>query len=105
MTNILSNLPEEYQTIIEVLKYELYDVTRDPEEWITELNLLRGYLRKLNVHIDYTEMMTHARCSPQYPPQVCLLGRYSSKFPSRFHAHSAQPKKTPAVLQVGDCVP
>ena len=25
MTRILSNLPEEYQTIIEVLKYELYD--------------------------------------------------------------------------------
>ena len=40
-------------------KSELYDVTRDPEDWITELELLRGDLRKLVVIIDDMEMMTH----------------------------------------------
>ena len=40
-------------------KYELYEVTRNPEEWITKLELLRGYLQKLDVHIDESEMITH----------------------------------------------
>ena len=39
-------------------KCELDDVTRDPEEWITDLELFRGYLLKLGVIIDDVEMMT-----------------------------------------------
>ena len=40
-------------------KCELYDATRDPKEWITELKILRGYLWKLNVQFGDIEMMTH----------------------------------------------
>ena len=40
-------------------KCELDDVTRDPEYWITELELLREDLRKLGVIIDGAEIMTH----------------------------------------------
>ena len=32
-------------------KLELYDVTRNPKEWITCLELLRGDLQILDVHI------------------------------------------------------
>ena len=39
-------------------KSELYDVTRDAEDWISELELLRGDLRKLGVIIDDAKMMT-----------------------------------------------
>ena len=38
-------------------KYELDDVTINPEEWITELKLHRRELQKLDVHIDDSEMM------------------------------------------------
>ena len=38
-------------------KCELYDVTRNPEEWITKI--LRGVLQKLDVKIDDSEMMTY----------------------------------------------
>ena len=31
------------------VKRKLDDVTRDPEDWITEIELIKGYLRKLNV--------------------------------------------------------
>ena len=34
------------------MKIESDDVTRDPEDWITELELLRGNLRKLGFIID-----------------------------------------------------
>ena len=34
-------------------------VTRDPKDWITVIELLRGNLRKLGVIIDDVEMMTH----------------------------------------------
>ena len=40
-------------------KRKILNVTRDPEYWITELELLRGELRKLNVNIYDTEMTTH----------------------------------------------
>ena len=40
-------------------KSELDNVTRDPEDWITELELLRGDLRKLGVIIDDVEITTH----------------------------------------------
>ena len=40
-------------------KYELDDVTINPEEWITELKLHRRELQKLDVHIDDSEMMNH----------------------------------------------
>ena len=40
-------------------KCELYGITRDSEEWITELKVLRGDLRKLGVIIDDVEVMTH----------------------------------------------
>ena len=40
-------------------KSELDDVTRDQEDCITELELLRGNLRKLGVIIDDVEIMTH----------------------------------------------
>ena len=33
-------------------KNKLYDVTKDPEYLITELELLRGVLQKLGVNID-----------------------------------------------------
>ena len=42
----------------EFAKSELYDATREPEDWITELELLRGDLRKLRVIIDDVEMPT-----------------------------------------------
>ena len=41
-----------------IAKSELYDVTRDAEDWISELELLRGDLRKLGVIIDDAKMMT-----------------------------------------------
>ena len=37
-------------------KIELYDVTTESEEWITELELLKGYLRKLGLIIDDVEL-------------------------------------------------
>ena len=40
-------------------KYKLYDVTRGPEDWTAELELLRGYLLKFGVIIDDVEIMTH----------------------------------------------
>ena len=40
-------------------KSELYDVTREPEDWITELKLLRVNLRELRVIINDVEMMIH----------------------------------------------
>ena len=38
---------------------KLDDVTRDPKEWITEIELFRVDLQNLDVHIDDSEMMTH----------------------------------------------
>ena len=40
-------------------KIKVDDVTRDPEDWITELELLRGDLRKLGVIIDDVKIMNH----------------------------------------------
>ena len=40
-------------------KCKLDDVTRDPEDWITELESLRVKIRKLGVIIDDTEIITH----------------------------------------------
>ena len=40
-------------------KSELDDVTRDPEDWITKLEFLRGDLQKLGVIINDVEIMTH----------------------------------------------
>ena len=42
-----------------ISKFELDDVTRDPEDWIAELELLRGDLQKLGFIIDDVEIMTH----------------------------------------------
>ena len=39
-------------------KSKFNDVTRDPEDWIIEIELFRGNLGKLGVIIDYVEMMT-----------------------------------------------
>ena len=38
---------------------KLYDVIRDTEDQITELELFRGDLQKLGLIIDDVEMMTH----------------------------------------------
>ena len=40
-------------------KSELGDVTMDPEDWIKEIELLRGDLQRLGVIIDDVEMMIH----------------------------------------------
>ena len=40
-------------------KWELDDITRNPKEFITNLRVLRGDLRKLDVQIDDSEVMTH----------------------------------------------
>ena len=40
-------------------KCKIDDITINLEEWITELELLRGDLQKLDVHIDNSERMTH----------------------------------------------
>ena len=40
-------------------KCELEVVARNPEEWLTELELLRGYLQKCDVHLDDSKNMTH----------------------------------------------
>ena len=54
-------LNKNFQLIIEASKTilrnkfaisELDGVTRDPEDWITEIELLRGNVRKLGVIID-----------------------------------------------------
>ena len=37
----------------------MYGITRDPEDWITEIKLLRGNLQILIVIIDNLEVMTH----------------------------------------------
>ena len=40
-------------------KYKLYDVTRNPKERITKLELILQDLQKSDVHIDNSEMMTN----------------------------------------------
>ena len=45
-------------------KSELDDVTRDQEDCITELELLRGNLRKLVVIIDDVEIMIYILSNP-----------------------------------------
>ena len=40
-------------------KWKIDDITRNPKEWITEIKLIRGDLKKLDWHIDDSEMMTH----------------------------------------------
>ena len=40
-------------------KWKLDGVTRDSKDWNNKLKLLRLDLRKSNVHIDNTQMMTH----------------------------------------------
>ena len=42
-----------------ICKSELDDVSRDPEYWITELELLRGDLQKMEVIIDDLEIIAH----------------------------------------------
>ena len=50
-----------YETILrkKFAKSDLDDIKRDPEDWITKLELSRCDLRKLGVIIDDVEMMTH----------------------------------------------
>ena len=38
---------------------KIYDVNRNPEEWITDIKLLRGDLQKHDVKSDHSVMMTH----------------------------------------------
>ena len=45
--------------IQEIRKRELYDTTRDPEDCITDLELLRVDLRQLGTINHDVEMMTH----------------------------------------------
>ena len=40
-------------------KYELDGIKINPEKWITKLELLKGDIQKLYVHIDNLEMMTN----------------------------------------------
>ena len=40
-------------------KCKLYGLTKNPEEWITKLELFRGYLQKLDMQTDNSEIMTH----------------------------------------------
>ena len=42
-----------------IARYKLDEVTRNPEELITELELLREDLQKMDIYIDNSEMMTH----------------------------------------------
>ena len=37
---------------------KIYDVNRNPEEWITDIKLLRGDLQNLYLQIDDSKMMT-----------------------------------------------
>ena len=52
----------DFKTIIckKFAKCEIDGVTRNPDEWIIELELVRGDLRKMDVHIDdsYTNKLT-----------------------------------------------
>ena len=62
MSNKTSNKDiKSSKTIIckKVLERKLYDVTRDPEDWIAEIKLLRGRVPKLSVNIDDGDMMEH----------------------------------------------
>ena len=54
-------IPGAFKTRVSMkcAKSELDDVTGDPEEWITELETLKGYLIKLGVPIDDVEKSTH----------------------------------------------
>ena len=38
---------------------ELDNTTKNPKEWIAKLELIRGYLRNMDVYIDDTEIMTN----------------------------------------------
>ena len=49
----------QYKIIQKLLKSALYDVTKDQEYWITNIELLRGDLKKLGVNIDDVEVMNH----------------------------------------------
>ena len=42
-----------------VTKCELYNLTRDPKNWITKIKILIWDIIKFNFYIDDTEMMTH----------------------------------------------
>ena len=42
-----------------IAKCEMEDVTRNPKEWITRIKILRGNLRKLDIQIYDSEMMTN----------------------------------------------
>ena len=57
--NWTSNRGFQYKTTQEIRKSELYYATGDPEDCITEKELLRGDLKKLRVIINDVEMMTH----------------------------------------------
>ena len=68
MTHILSNLPEEYQTTVEILEYELYD-KNDPLtiERIREKNLAK---------FDQTNEQSGPRTSRKYEKSLNLKSQY-----------------------------
>ena len=39
-------------------KCKVYDITRNSKEWITEIEILRVYIKKLDLYIDNSETMT-----------------------------------------------
>ena len=53
-----------------IAKIELEDITRDPKEWNTELELLWGDLQELDAKIDDMEIMTYI--IPNLP-QACKI--------------------------------
>ena len=58
------------KTLEKIAKIELEDITRDPKEWNTELELLWGDLQELDAKIDDMEIMTYI--IPNLP-QACKI--------------------------------
>ena len=56
-------------------KSEFDDVTRDPEDWIAELELLRDSLRELGAIINNVEMMTHIISNPHTYNKIIWKGK------------------------------
>ena len=52
--NWSNNIGFQENTKNKHVKWEIEDATRDPKYRITELQLLRVYLQKFNVHIEKT---------------------------------------------------
>ena len=54
ITGAYNNIPRKKFT-----NCKIDDATRKSEEWITKLELIRGYPRKMDANTDNSEVMTH----------------------------------------------